>query len=120
MRALKYMGWITGCSVFTAFISIIWQAFISLHALNKTTVILTGLLAIEGSLKRSALQPAPRIAVGYGACTDLQINATEFLNRYYKHHVLFVSSDHAANDVHNENELLQSFIYYFKNGAAAE
>lgn len=120
MRALQYMGWITGCSVFTAFISIIWQAFISLQTLNKTTTLLTGLLAIEGGLKRSALQAAPRIAVGYGACTDLQINATEFLNMYYKQLMPSVSPDHAANDVHNENELLQSFVYYFKNGAAAE
>ncbi|KAH8419634.1 hypothetical protein KR222_011394 [Zaprionus bogoriensis] len=120
MGALKYMGWITGCSVFTALISIIWQAFISLQALNKTTVLLTGLLAIEGGLKRSTLQPAPRVAVGYGACTDLQINATEFLNMYYARRVPSVSPDHASNDVNNEHELLQSFVYYFRNGAAAE
>ncbi|KAL7731510.1 hypothetical protein ACLKA6_011978 [Drosophila palustris] len=120
MRALKYMGWVTSCSVFTAFISIIWQAFQSLQALNKTTVLLTGLLAIESSVKRSAFEPAPKIAVGYGACTDLQINATEFLDTFYKMRVPNVSPDRAANDVNNENELLQSFVYYFKNGAAAE
>jgi len=48
MTALRYMGWITGCSVLTAFVSIIWQAFIALQTLNRTTVLLTGLLAIEG------------------------------------------------------------------------
>ncbi|EDV96613.1 ADP-dependent glucokinase [Drosophila grimshawi] len=120
MGALKYMGWITSCSVFTAFISIIWQAFLSLQALNKTTVLLTGLLAIEGGLKRSATARAPKVAVGYGACTDLQINATEFLDTYYKLREPKMSSDFASNDVNNENELLQSFAYYFKNGAAAE
>ncbi|KAH8369871.1 hypothetical protein KR093_001333 [Drosophila rubida] len=120
MRALKYMGWITGCSVFTAFISIIWQAFLSLQALNKTTVLLTGLLAIESEVKRSALEPAPKIAVGYGACTDLQINATEFMETYYKTRMPSVSPDFAANEVNTEQELLQSFVYYFKNGAAAE
>ncbi|XP_062127508.1 ADP-dependent glucokinase [Drosophila sulfurigaster albostrigata] len=120
MRALKYMGWITGCSVFTAFISIIWQAFLSLQALNKTTVLLTGLLAIESEVKRSGLEPAPKVAVGYGACTDLQINATEFLDTYYRQRMPSVSPDFAANEVSNEHELLQSFVYYFKNGAAAE
>lgn len=120
MGALRCMGWITGCSVFTAFISIIWQAFLSLQALNKTTVLLTGLLAIEGGLKRSSFEPAPKVAVGYGACTDLQINATEFLETFYKMRVPEVSTDFAANDVNNENEFLQSFAYYFKNGAAAE
>ncbi|EDW70387.1 ADP-dependent glucokinase [Drosophila virilis] len=120
MGALRYMGWITGCSVFTAFISIIWQAFLSLQALNKTTVLLTGLLALEGGLKRSAFEPAPKVAVGYGACTDLQVNATEFLEKFYKMRVPHVRSDFAATDVNNENELLQSFAYYFKNGAAAE
>ncbi|XP_017840802.2 ADP-dependent glucokinase [Drosophila busckii] len=120
--AIKYMGWITGCSVFTAFISIIWQAFLSLQALNRTTVLLTGLLALEGGLrdfKKAAYEPAPKIAIGYGACTDLQINATEFL-AHYKMQIPTVSPDLIADEVHNEKQLVESFAYYFKNGAAAE
>ncbi|EDW19397.1 ADP-dependent glucokinase [Drosophila mojavensis] len=120
MGALRYMGWITGCSVFTALLSIIWQAFLTLQALNRTTVLLTGLLAIEGGVKKSTDEPAPKVAVGYGACTDLQINATEFLETFYKMRVPELSTDFAAKNVKNENEFLQSFAYYFKNGAAAE
>ncbi|KAH8351570.1 hypothetical protein KR059_008156 [Drosophila kikkawai] len=119
MTALRYMGWLTGCSVFTAFVSIIWQAFLSLQALNRTTVLLTGLLAIEGSLKRSAVQPAPKVAIGYGACTDLQINATEFLGRYYARRIPATTTG-SRQIVNSEDELLQSFAYYFHNGAAAE
>ncbi|XP_030372065.1 ADP-dependent glucokinase [Scaptodrosophila lebanonensis] len=120
MRALRYMGWLTTCSVFTAFVSIIWQAWLSLQALNKTTVLLAGLLAIESSLKRSVLEPAPRVAIGYGACTDLQINATDFLGTYFRERVPQVRPDYAFEHVNNEDELLQSFAYYFQNGAAAE
>ncbi|EDV51726.1 ADP-dependent glucokinase [Drosophila erecta] len=121
MTALRYMGWITGCSVLTAFVSIIWQAFITLQTLNRTTVLLTGLLAIEGSLKRTALEPAPKVAIGYGACTDLQINATEFLDRYYGRRIPVAAATTGSRAVvNNEDELLQSFAYYFQNGAAAE
>ncbi|XP_016966509.1 ADP-dependent glucokinase [Drosophila biarmipes] len=119
MTALRYMGWVTGCSVLTAFVSIIWQAFLSLQTLNRTTVLLSGLLAIEGSLKRPALEPAPKVAIGYGACTDLQINATEFLERYYSRRIPAATTG-SREIVNNEDELLQSFAYYFQNGAAAE
>ncbi|XP_017090168.2 ADP-dependent glucokinase [Drosophila bipectinata] len=120
MTALRYMGWLTGCSVLTAFVSIIWQAFLSLQSLNRTTVLLSGLLAIESGLKRTALEPAPRVAIGYGACTDLQINATEFLDRFYGRRIPVAASAGSREILHNEDELLQSFAYYFQNGAAAE
>lgn len=120
MTALRYMGWLTGCSVLTAFVSIIWQAFLSLQSLNRTTVLLSGLLAIESGLKRTAQEPAPRVAIGYGACTDLQINATEFLDRFYGRRIPIATSAGSRAILHNEDELLQSFAYYFQNGAAAE
>ncbi|EDW72692.2 uncharacterized protein Dwil_GK17138 [Drosophila willistoni] len=123
MTALRYMGWITGFSVFTAFLSIIYQAFLSLQALNRTTVLLAGLLALESGLKKTNLGPAPKVAIGYGACTDLQINATEFLETYYKLRVPLserMAAQSSMEIVKTEDELLQSFAYYFQNGAAAE
>uniref|UniRef100_W8BL76 ADP-dependent glucokinase n=1 Tax=Ceratitis capitata TaxID=7213 RepID=W8BL76_CERCA len=114
---IKYMSLMTTCSVFAALISIIWQAFISLKHLNKMTSILTGLLAIESSLKRP-LQP-PKVAVGYGACTDLLIHATDFLN-YTEELVKGVGPEFTVDEVNDRQELLQTFAYYFKNGAAAE
>ncbi|CAD7005692.1 unnamed protein product [Ceratitis capitata] len=81
------------------------------------TSILTGLLAIESSLKRP-LQP-PKVAVGYGACTDLLIHATDFLN-YTEELVKGVGPEFTVDEVNDRQELLQTFAYYFKNGAAAE
>ncbi|KAH8303585.1 hypothetical protein KR018_004598 [Drosophila ironensis] len=118
MTALRYMGWLTGCSVLAAFVSIIWQAFLTLHALNRTTVLLSGLLALESGLKRAGAPP--RVAIGYGACTDLQINATDFLARHYGLRIPDASSAASREILHSEDELLQSFAYYFQNGAAAE
>ncbi|EDW40526.1 GL25288 [Drosophila persimilis] len=120
MSPMRYMGWMTGCSVLTVFVSIIWQTFLTLQTLSRTTVLLTGLLAIESSLKRPAYETPPKVAIGYGACTDLQINATEFLNRYYKDYKIPTVTTSARDVVKNEDELLQSFAYYFQNGAAAE
>jgi len=71
------------------------------------------------SHKRPALEPAPKVAIGYGACTDLQINATEFLERYYSRRIPAATTG-SREIVNNEDELLQSFAYYFQNGAAAE
>ncbi|XP_011188211.2 ADP-dependent glucokinase [Zeugodacus cucurbitae] len=114
---IKYMSLVTTCSVFAALISIVWQAFLSLKQLNKTTSILTGLLAIEGSLKKP-LQ-APKVAVGYGACTDLLLHATDFLN-YTEELVKGVGPEFTVDEVNDRQELLQTFAYYFQNGAAAE
>ncbi|XP_067648148.1 ADP-dependent glucokinase [Eurosta solidaginis] len=114
---IKYMSLLTTFSVFAALISIVWQAFLSLKQLNKVTTILTGLLALESSFKKP---PQPyKVAVGYGACTDLLVHATEFLN-YSEKVINAIGPEFTVNEVDNMNELLQTFAYYFQNGAAAE
>ncbi|XP_065359427.1 ADP-dependent glucokinase [Calliphora vicina] len=120
MTLLKYMSLITTFSVFAALISIVWQAFLSLKQLNKITQILTGLLAIESQLKRPWNESKPKVALGYGACSDLLISATEFLN--YSAAIIpdNVGSEFTVDEVNDEAELLQTFGYYFRNGAAAE
>ncbi|XP_037820502.1 ADP-dependent glucokinase [Lucilia sericata] len=120
---LKYMSLITTFSVFAALISIVWQAFLSLKQLNKITQILTGLLAIESQLKRpwnDTNYSKPKVALGYGACSDLLIHATDFLN--YSAAIIpdNVGSEFTVDEVNDEAELLQTFAYYFRNGAAAE
>uniref|UniRef100_A0A1B0FJP7 ADP-dependent glucokinase n=1 Tax=Glossina morsitans morsitans TaxID=37546 RepID=A0A1B0FJP7_GLOMM len=116
---LKYMGFLTTCSVFAALTSIVWQAFLSLKHLNKLTTILTGLLAIEKSLNRDWSAPNFRVAIGYGACTDLVINATEFLN-YTDQIPKQLNQEFTVDEVNDETELLETFAYYFQKGAAAE
>lgn len=120
MTLIKYMSVITTFSVFAALISIVWQAFLSLKQLNKVTQILTGLLAIESQLKRPWNDPKPKVALGYGACSDLLISATEFLNYSAAIVPENLGTEFTVDEVNDEAELLQTFGYYFKNGAAAE
>lgn len=119
MALLKYMSLITTCSVFAALISIVWQAFLSLKQLNKVTQILTSLLAIESQLKRP-WEPKPKVALGYGACSDLVISGTAFLN--YSSAIVpdVLGPEFTVDEINDEAELLQTFGYYFQNGAAAE
>lgn len=57
----------------------------------------------------------PRVALGYGACHDLFVNATMLLN----YNELKGSPEH-FNEISNKDEMLKSFAYFFKHGAAAE
>ncbi|RVE42796.1 hypothetical protein evm_012553 [Chilo suppressalis] len=57
----------------------------------------------------------PRVALGYGACHDLFVNATKLLD----FNELKGSPEH-FNEISNKDEFLKSFAYFFKHGAAAE
>ncbi|GBP50326.1 ADP-dependent glucokinase [Eumeta japonica] len=57
----------------------------------------------------------PRVALGYGACHDLFVKATALLN-----HTEMNGDPRHFNDISTKDELLRSFAYYFKHGAAAE
>ncbi|VVC94655.1 unnamed protein product [Leptidea sinapis] len=57
----------------------------------------------------------PKVALGYGACHDLFVNATSLLN----HRELKGAPEH-FNDISSKQELLKTFSYFFKHGAAAE
>lgn len=57
----------------------------------------------------------PNVALGYGACHDLFVNATSLIN--FKD--LKGSPEH-FNEITTKDEFLKSFAYFFKHGAAAE
>ncbi|KAL4715811.1 hypothetical protein ACJJTC_006390 [Scirpophaga incertulas] len=57
----------------------------------------------------------PKVAIGYGACRDIFVNATSLLN----FNELNGNPEH-FNEISNKEELLKSFVYFFKHGAAAE
>lgn len=114
MSLIKFTAIVTVCSVLAALLSIVYQSFLTLKQLQKVSTILTGLLAIEGIARTEK----PRVAVGYGSCTDLLISATKFLN--FTDAALNIGPDFTVDDITNEEEFIQSFAYYFKSGAAAE
>lgn len=70
------------------------------------------LLALELDAKVTG---PPRVALGYGACHDLFVNATALFSETGT-----LDAPAHFNEISNKEELLRSFAYYFKHGAAAE
>lgn len=118
MTSLKYVSLITTISVFTALISIIFQAFMASNDLQRLTNILTNLLNLEHFNSSHVKTNKPRIAVGYGACSDVYAKAIDFFE--YSETYLENSDEDLMDDISNERELVQNFAYYFQRGAAAE
>lgn len=118
---MKYASLITTCTVFIAFVAVILQAFRESNNLSKLTTIVHGLITLEHS-NSSAYTVTPRIAVGYGSCYDLYVPAVKFLNYSDDawQSTARVTDTFSVDDIASENELLQSFGYYFQNGAASE
>ena len=56
-----------------------------------------------------------KIAVGYGACKDLFVDAKDVIGNMKPEGAL-----QNFNEINNMDELLQMFGYFFKHGAAAE
>ncbi|XP_050344290.1 ADP-dependent glucokinase [Nymphalis io] len=73
------------------------------------------LLNLENENKVGSGTQQPKVALGYGACHDLFVNATSLLNPKD----LKGSPEH-FNDISSKEEFLKSFTYFFKHGAAAE
>ncbi|XP_049874957.1 ADP-dependent glucokinase [Pectinophora gossypiella] len=73
------------------------------------------LLALERASVVGAGARQPRVALGYGACHDLFVNATQLLDARRLRH-----APQHYNDISNKDQFLESFAYFFKHGAAAE
>lgn len=73
------------------------------------------LLFLESENKVGSGKLQPKVALGYGACHDLFVNATSLLD--YKD--LKGNPEH-FNEISSKEEFLKSFAYFFKHGAAAE
>ncbi|CAH2041640.1 unnamed protein product, partial [Iphiclides podalirius] len=73
------------------------------------------LLFLESQNKVGIGLSQPKVALGYGACHDLFVNATSFLN----YQDLEGQPEH-FNEITNKKEFVKSFTYFFKHGAAAE
>lgn len=82
---------------------------------------MTNLVYLENGFdKVEELSGKPKILVAYGSCSDLYIQAPEFLN--YSESLLqdFQNRDENDDEIHTEKDFYRSFAYYFSKGAAAE
>lgn len=73
------------------------------------------LLFLESENKVGDGLRQPKVAVGYGACHDLFVNATSLLD----YRELKGAPEH-FNEISSKEEFLKSFAYFFKHGAAVE
>lgn len=71
------------------------------------------ILEAENTVGERNLQP--KVALGYGACHDLFVNATALLD----FRLLRGDPEH-YNEISTKDEFIKSFAYFFKHGAAAE
>lgn len=119
MVTIKVVSFVTTCTVFVAFVSVVLQAYLESAHLSKVTALISELSKLEHNIDvKAASGRQPRIAVGYGSCSDLYVSAKALLN--FSNIDTTLDQGYLMGDITNENELLQSFAYFFKNGAAAE
>ncbi|XP_014206884.1 ADP-dependent glucokinase [Copidosoma floridanum] len=59
--------------------------------------------------------PRPKVAVGYGICTDVYVKAESLLEYTDE-----MGQPQHFDEITTKEELLKSFAYYFRHGAAAE
>ena len=73
------------------------------------------LQALQDLEDRHTVSPRPRVAIGYGICTDVYIEASNLLEYSEE-----IGQPEHFDEISNKEELLKSFAYYFRHGAAAE
>lgn len=79
---------------------------------SRLIAVLEGLERVE--TKHEGLK-RPKVAIGYGICTDVYIEA-KYLLKYRND----IGNPEHFDEINSKEELLKSFAYYFRHGAAAE
>ncbi|XP_062544074.1 ADP-dependent glucokinase [Armigeres subalbatus] len=116
MGTTSYLTFLTALSVFAALFSVIYQAYLASNDLKSLTTILQNLKTLEHEFQVDK----PRVAIGYGSCSDLYVKAVEFLNFTGRVERLLSQDTFNVDDIASEDDFLRSFAYYFQRGAAAE
>jgi len=79
---------------------------------KRLLTLLHGLEKLENTY---VITRRPKVAIGYGVCTDVFIDAKHLLK--YRDEI---GRPEHFDEINTELELLKSFAYYFRHGAAAE
>lgn len=79
---------------------------------KRLQALIHGLEKLEN---KHVITSRPKVAIGYGVCTDVYVNAKQLL-AYSKE----IGRPEHFDEINTEMELLKSFAYYFRHGAAAE
>lgn len=111
------MGYKRGLGLGTFFTVVI--VLVAIYYRNTDDVLqkrlLTLLHGLEKLESKHVITRRPKVAIGYGVCTDVFVDAKHLL-RYSDE----VGRPEHFDEINTELELLKSFAYYFRHGAAAE
>lgn len=92
---------------------------VAIYYRNTEDILQKRLLALLHGLEKLenkyVVTSRPRVAIGYGVCTDVYIDAKHLLEYTDE-----VGRPEHFDEINTELELLKSFAYYFRHGAAAE
>ncbi|XP_076632789.1 ADP-dependent glucokinase [Colletes latitarsis] len=111
MRYNRRLKFGTAVTVLTVLIAIYYRN--SENVLQKRLqTLIHGLERLEN---KHVITSRPKVAIGYGICTDVYVNAKQLLEYSEE-----VGQPEHFDEINTELELLKSFAYYFRHGAAAE
>ncbi|KAG7207703.1 hypothetical protein KM043_009321 [Ampulex compressa] len=117
LPSVRNMGFNRGFRFGTALTVLI--VLVAIYYRNSEDVLQKRLLALLQGLEKlenkHVITSKPRVAIGYGVCTDVYVNAKHLL-QYSEH----IGRPEHFDEINTELELLKSFAYYFRHGAAAE
>ena len=65
--------------------------------------------------QKAIVSPNVLVAVGYGACLDIFVNAADLLGEEKQ-----PNEPNHADEIKTKKDLLETFAYFFSHGAAAE
>lgn len=102
----------TFISVLFIVIALLYRRQVDEVLKDRLNSVLAGLVNVE---KECSVNIRPKVAVGYGACNDLFIDAKELL----KYDDAAQNPEH-FNDINSVEKLLKTYAYFFRHGAAAE
>ncbi|XP_053981529.1 ADP-dependent glucokinase isoform X1 [Hylaeus volcanicus] len=92
---------------------------VAIYLRNSENVLQRRLQALIHGLEKlenkHVITSRPKVAIGYGVCTDVYVNAEQLL-KYTEE----IEQPEHFDEINTELELLKSFAYYFRHGAAAE
>ncbi|XP_076757743.1 ADP-dependent glucokinase [Xylocopa sonorina] len=111
------MGYNRGLKYGTALTVLI--VLVAIYYRNSENVLHKRLQALvqglEGLENKHVIKSRPKVAIGYGVCTDVYVNANDLLDYSEE-----IGRPQHFDEINTELELLKSFAYYFRHGAAAE
>ena len=79
---------------------------------KRLQTLIHGLEKLEN---KHVITSSPKVAIGYGVCTDVYVNADQLLTYSEE-----IGQPQHFDEINTQLELLKSFAYYFRHGAAAE